>query len=153
MLETPHVVVGAAIAVKVGDPALAIPLALASHFVLDKIPHWNPHLFTETQKLGHPAKNSTILAVVDVTVALALGLFVASVYRNNLGMMITVIACCLVSVLPDLIKWPYYYLKNRWEPLKKWVFFERSIQASAPLVPGILTQLLVVVTGLWWALT
>jgi hypothetical protein len=55
VLETPHVVVGAAIATKVANPALAIPLAFASHFVLEKIPHWNPHLNTELKKFGRLA--------------------------------------------------------------------------------------------------
>ena len=52
MLETPHVIVGAAIAYKVVNPALALPLALGSHFILDITPHWNPHLSTETKKFG-----------------------------------------------------------------------------------------------------
>lgn len=51
MLETPHVLIGAAIATKVGNPFLAIPLAFASHFVLETVPHWNPHLNTETKKI------------------------------------------------------------------------------------------------------
>lgn len=150
MLETPHVVVGAAIAAKVGNPALAIPLALASHFVLDKVPHWNPHLFTETQKLGQPARQSTIIAVVDVALALGIGLFVASRYADDPTMSLTVLACSLASVLPDIIKWPYYYLKNRWEPLRRWVLFERNLQVNAAFWPGILTQLMVITSGLWW---
>ena len=139
MLETPHVVVGAAIAVKVGNPALAIPLAFASHFVLDKIPHWNPHLFTETQKL--------------VGLALIIGLWVTAKFSGDPLRMLTVLACCLASVLPDLVKWPYYYLKNRWKPLTKWVLFERNMQVNANFVPGVLTQFLTIATGLWWILS
>jgi hypothetical protein len=150
VLETPHVVVGAAIAAKVVNPTLAIPLSLMSHFVLDKIPHWNPHLFTETEKLGHPSKKSTIFALADVGLALFLGLLVASKFWGEPTRVATVLACCLASVFPDLIKWPYYYLKARWQPLVNWVLFERKIQVNAPLYPGILTQLLVVITGLWW---
>ena len=153
MLETPHVVVGAAIAVKVGNPALAIPLAFASHFVLDKIPHWNPHLFTETQKLGHPAKKSTLVAFADVGLALIIGLWVTAKFSGDPLRMLTVLACCLASVLPDLVKWPYYYLKSRWKPLTKWVLFERNMQVNANFVPGVLTQFLTIATGLWWILS
>jgi hypothetical protein len=35
-----HVVTGALIATAVAQPAAAIPLALASHFVLDALPHY-----------------------------------------------------------------------------------------------------------------
>jgi len=150
VLETPHVVVGAAIATKVVSPALAIPLALASHFVLDKVPHWNPHLFTETQKLGHPAKKSTFVAVADVGLALVIGLFITSRFATQPERAVTILACCLASVLPDIVKWPYYYLKNRWEPLKRWVLFERSLQVNATFWPGMLTQLLIIATGFWW---
>lgn len=150
MLETPHVIVGAAIAIKVVNPALAIPLAFASHFILDKVPHWNPHLFTETQKLGHPSKNSTILALVDVGAALGLGLFVASRYLDNPTMVFVILTSCLASVAPDLVKWPYYFLKKRGGLLEKWVLFERSIQVNADFWPGILTQVATVAVAFWW---
>lgn len=150
MLETPHVVVGAAIATKVVNPALAIPLALASHFILDKVPHWNPHLYTETQKLGHPAGKTTNIALLDVGIALATGLFIASKFSDDLGKVILILICSLVSVLPDLIKWPYYYLGKRWKPLVKWVLFERSIQVNADFWPGIFSQGLIIATGIFW---
>ena len=62
MLETPHVAVGAAIAVAIPNPYLAIPLALASHMILDHTPHWNPHFYTETKKFGKPTQKSTVFA-------------------------------------------------------------------------------------------
>jgi hypothetical protein len=150
MLETPHVVVGAAIATKVVNPALALPLALASHFILDKVPHWNPHLYTETQKLGHPAKKTTSIAILDVGIALVTGLFIASKFSGDLGKVILILACCLISVLPDLIKWPYYYLGKRWKLLTKWVLFERSIQVNATFWPGLFSQGLIIASGIWW---
>ena len=66
VLETPHVVVGAAIATKVLHPALAIPLAFGSHFILEKVPHWNPHLNSETEKFGRPTRQSTYIVIADV---------------------------------------------------------------------------------------
>src|SRR3970282_1079005 len=86
VLETPHVIVGAAIATKVVHPALAIPLAFASHFVLEKVPHWNPHLNTEKKKFGKITKKSTIIVVIDTLTSILAGGYIAS------------------RVLPD---WPY----------------------------------------------
>lgn len=150
MLETPHVIVGAAIATKVINPALAIPLALGSHFILDKVPHWNPHLFTETKKYGQPSQQSTTIALVDVGAALGLGLFVAFRYADEPMRAAAVLACCLASVLPDLVKWPYYFLKKRGGLLEKWVLFERRLQVDASFWPGVLTQAAVIVAAFWW---
>ncbi|MFZ5932885.1 MAG: hypothetical protein ACOYT7_02310 [Patescibacteria group bacterium] len=150
MLETPHVVVGAAIATHVLTPALAIPLAVGSHFILDKVPHWNPHLFTETQKLGRPAKKSTTIALIDVGIALATGLFLASRFASDPPKMALILTCSLAGVTPDLVKWPYYYLGQRSRLLTRWVLFERSLQVNADFWPGIITQLAVIVAGAWW---
>lgn len=150
MLETPHVVVGALIATKVAHPALAIPLALGSHFVLDKLPHWNPHLYLETQKMGRPSKTSTTIALVDVGVALSLGLALAYQFSPEPSRAILILACSLASVLPDIVKWPYYYLRSRSKLLVRWVRFERSIQVNAAFTPGIITQVLVIFFSFFW---
>lgn len=151
MLETPHVAVGAAIAAKVGNPYLALPLALASHFVLDRIPHWNPHFYTETKKYGKPSNKSTTLAIVDSFAALGLGLAVAGQALPDKTKFAVILAACLLSVLPDQIKTPFFFLKNaRKGWLKKWVTFERGLQVDAPFWPGILTQVAVTLASLWW---
>jgi hypothetical protein len=41
MLSTPHLLVGAAIARSIPNPAIALPAAFLSHFVLDATPHWD----------------------------------------------------------------------------------------------------------------
>lgn len=150
MLETPHVVVGAAIATKVVNPALAIPLAFASHFVLEKVPHWNPHLNTETKKYGAPTKESTRIVIVDSTTALVLGGGIAMSFYPNIVMVATVLASCLASVLPDIIEAPYFFLKQRSETIKKWIAWQKSIQVDTSPVPGLLTQFLTIGAALWW---
>lgn len=42
MMAINHAVTGAIIGLSVDEPALALPLAFASHFVLDAIPHYDP---------------------------------------------------------------------------------------------------------------
>lgn len=41
MTATGHAVIGAVIAAKIGNPALAIPIAIASHIAADAFPHWD----------------------------------------------------------------------------------------------------------------
>ncbi|QQS39516.1 hypothetical protein IPM62_02805 [Candidatus Woesebacteria bacterium] len=50
MLETPHAIVGAVIVSKVVNPYLGLSLAFLSHFVLDKVPHWNPKINTDIKQ-------------------------------------------------------------------------------------------------------
>src|SRR3989338_11425423 len=116
VLETPHVIVGAAIATKIINPALAIPLAFASHFVLEKIPHWNPHLNTEKKKYGKVTKNSTYLVAVDVVISLIIGFSLAFRVMPNTYHAVTILLACFVSVLPDVIEGPYFffYFRNKY---------------------------------------
>jgi hypothetical protein len=41
MTATGHALIGTVIAAKFGNPALAIPIAFASHFAADALPHWD----------------------------------------------------------------------------------------------------------------
>lgn len=150
MLETPHVALGIAIAVKTGNPWVAIPLALASHFLLDRVPHWNPHFYTETQKFGKPKKISTFIAVADEVFAIFLTLFAAYKFWPDVDKTLLILICSFLSVLPDQIKFPYFYFNLRKGLLKKWVDFERSIQVEVKPLLGILTQITVVLITLSW---
>lgn len=152
MLETPHVVVGAAIATAVGDPVLAFPLALGSHFVLDKIPHWNPHTYTETIKNGIPDKNTIILTIVDISTALCVGLYFAFLALPNFALAETIILACFASVLPDVIKYPFFLFKNTRKGLyKKYVDWERAFQVDTEnKLYGLFTQFVIILASLYW---
>lgn len=151
MLETPHVAVGVAIATKFPNPWIAIPLAFASHFVLDKVPHWNPHLYTETQKSGKPSNQSTVISILDITSSFVLGSSFAIKALPDTKMAILILACSLASVLSDVVKYPYYYFGLRQKFLVDWVKFERSIQVDTKSAFwGILTQAGVILASLWW---
>ena len=150
MLETPHVFVGAAIATQIPNPFIAIPLVFASHFVLETVPHWNPHLNTETKKFGKPTRESTLITSADSLIALISGSFIAWRALPNTGTSILILACCLTSVLPDLIEGPYFFLKMRSEWAKKWILFQKSFQNDTTPFWGILTQLLTIFAAILW---
>ncbi len=153
MLETPHVVIGAAIATKIPNPLLAIPLAFASHFILDRIPHWNPHSYTEIQKNNKISQNTTVVALVDVGLSLGLGLFMASRSLPNYGHAVTILASSFAAVAPDVIKSPFFLCGVRKGWIKKWVDFERSLQIETDnIILGLSTQALLIALTLWWAL-
>lgn len=150
MLETPHVLIGAAIATKVGNPFLAIPLAFASHFVLETVPHWNPHLNTETKKYGHPTKRSTVITAIDSTTALVSGSYIAFTALPNTGLAATILACSFFAVLPDVMEGPYFFLKMRRKWVEKWIAFQKSLQSDTTWYWGLLTQLLTIGATILW---
>ncbi len=152
MLETPHVAVGAAIALKIPNPLISIPLAFASHFILERVPHWNPHLNTETEKYGRPTKKSTIIVVADVAFSLLIGGSIAYRALPDTGQAITILAASLAAVLPDIVEGPYFFLGVRNKLLKKWIDLQKSIQSDIDLIPGLATQFITLLVTLWWIL-
>lgn len=153
MLETPHVIVGAAIAARIANPAISLPLVLASHFVLDKVPHWNPHLGTEMKKYGKVKSSSKNIIIVDIMASLFFGTIIASSALPNITHATTILLACFVSVLPDIIEGPYFFLNFKSKLIKRWIDFQRSIQVNTSVVPGLLTQIIIIIAAFWWILT
>lgn len=150
MLETPHVFVGAAIATKIPNPWIAIPLAFASHFVLEMVPHWNPHLNSETQKYGYPTRKSTALVIFDSVTALICGSTIAYSALPDVGHAATILFACLASIIPDLIEAPYFFLRIRNKIIKRWIVFQKSLQSDASPIAGLLTQFITILAAVFW---
>lgn len=153
MVEVTHVLVGVAIATKTANPALALPLAFASHFVLDLIPHWNPHIYTQMKKFGRVNGKTTALVALDSFLSLLIGLLFTLQKYPDLGQMALIVLGAFFAVLPDLLEAPYYFLGTRHPLIVKLVDFEHSLQTKAPLIPGILTQVAVAGAAVWWILS
>ena len=150
MLETPHVIVAAALAYKVGNPALALPLALGSHFVLEKVPHWNPHLNTEKKKYGHLTSQTKRIIFIDSFIALITGFYIASLTLPNLEQAIVIVFACLFSILPDLLEAPYFFWDYKNKSIKKLHKFQKSIQNDTTPLPGLFTQILTILAAILW---
>jgi len=152
MLETPHVAVAAAIASKIPNPLISIPLSFASHFILDITPHWNPHINREIKKYGHPTKESINIIRADSIVALFLGTSLA-LHAPNYHQFLNIMACSLVSVLPDLVEAPYYFFKKKGPIIEKWIAWQKSIQNDVVPWLGLSTQVIVVLASFFWIFT
>lgn len=150
MLETPHVFIGAAIATKIPNPLISIPLAFASHFIMEMVPHWNPHLNTETKKFGHVTRKSTWIVITDSTLALICGSFIAYRALPNTGHAITILLASFASILPDLIEAPYFFLKIKNKFIEKWISIQRSIQNDTNFLAGMLTQFITIFATIFW---
>lgn len=150
MVELPHVLVGAAIATKVSNPFLGITLAFASHFILDLIPHSNPHIYTELKKQGKLQGKTIRWVILDSASALIAGLAIASFSLPDLNKALVVVLASFFAVLPDLLEAPYYFLGTKHPWIVRLVEFEHSLQTNTSFIPGTLTQVAVSITALWW---
>jgi hypothetical protein len=153
VLETPHALVGAAIAVAIPNPVIALPLAFASHFVLDMVPHWNPHLNTELKTYGHVTKKSRNIVIFDVLVALVSGFFLATQYANNTAHTITILLGAFAAVLPDVIEGPYFFLNYKNKFIDRWLTFQKAIQVDTDPLPGLTTQIATIIACFWWVIS
>lgn len=150
MLETPHVVIGALIATKIANPVLAIPLSFLSHFALEQVPHWNPHLNTEKKKYGKITTQSTAIVIGDVIVSLALGGFIATRFMPDFGRTLTVLFSSFFAVLPDVIEGPYFFLNMKSEFIDKWIKFQKALQVDTTPFWGLATQVVTIIAAFIW---
>ena len=152
MLETPHVIVAAAIAFKIGNPAIALPLALGSHFILEKVPHWNPHLNTELKKYGSLTDQTKNIIVADTVASILGGTYIASLVLPDTIHAATILAACFMGALPDIAEAPYFLWHKKSKFLENLVKFQKSIQNDTSLLPGLLTQAATILAAFLWIL-
>lgn len=150
MVELPHTIVGAAIAVKIGNPALALPLAFASHFVLDMLPHWNPQISSEKRILGELRPKTKKVIAIDVVVSLIVGTLIATSVLPDVRHFVVVLLGAFFAVLPDVLEGPYFFFNQQNRFISTLLKFQQSLQFKVPFIPGVLTQVLLSITALWW---
>ncbi len=154
MLSISHAVTGAFIAVKVGNPALAVPLILLSHYIEDAVPHWD--VGTGMSK----GIKSPLLALRHEILDLALaGVLVLVFFPTPLPFFQTSLLSFLQSpaiwgsmlgLLPDFLEAP----RNFWKSEPAWLRpinrFHASFHHSIPRpLDGLVPQLLLLV-ALWF---
>lgn len=129
---------GAAIASKF-EPTVGLPLAFASHFALDAIPHYDG---------VYPNRPYKVLPVLQTLFDFLLGiLLLANLTANNPQQNYLVLAA-LVAILPDIQVGLYlnYKLFMFLKPLVDWHII---IQRKPPTWVGMLTTILVSILSIW----
>lgn len=104
MLLTFHTLAGAAIASQVQNPLAAWPLALASHFALDLMPHWD--FFTNGVHLNRLVKAAI---AGDVILSLLIGIIFAIKTPGNA---VNILGACFFACLPDILEAPHFFAKH-----------------------------------------
>lgn len=94
MLTTPHAAAGIAIGAIIPNPLLAAPVAIASHFLLDMVPHWQETLAPYT-----PTRKTYIRIPIDITLAVGITLLAIHWQPQNTGAIWT---GAIFANMPDL---------------------------------------------------
>jgi len=142
MLEFAHALTGGIIAYKISSPAVSLPLAFFSHFLLDLLPHWNPSLTKEKQKFHQIRPKIFFFVLADCLFGLFLGLFLAFKSLPSTTKALTVIFGCFFGILPDLVESPYYFLNLNHPLFQKIINFQSKRQFNTTPFWGILFQVL-----------
>lgn len=100
-----HVLAGAIIAAAIPQPAVALPLAFLSHFVLDALPHYG-------DKNGRSwlGRHFDLILITDGIIS---AIFLSTVIITQPENWLLMIACAVVAVIPDLLWLPYYLADKR----------------------------------------
>lgn len=108
MIGLNHALTGAAIGIAVREPLLVVPLAFASHFALDVIPHFGGH---QVYTWGN--KHFTRIIIADGIACLSvIGLIIVT----NPALALPVLLGVFFAMLPDGLLVHYYTKK----PLNNW---------------------------------
>jgi len=136
--------VGISVAYVLQNPLIAPPLSLMLHFVGDVLPHWD--FYTNTTKEQKTTGWRPLAVMADFGLGIAIGV-TATLYAlwvlRDATLALTVFFSGVMSVLPDVLTGPSIYMKNANSIFKKMHEFQRKLNTSAPLVVGVLTQLVV----------
>lgn len=136
MTATAHALIGASLAVKITNPYLGIPLAIASHFAADLIPHWDAGT-------NHKKKSRNRLiaeAALDVLLGFALVFLLFGNIVNPVYLWTMVVA----AQLPDWLEAPSFMLGWHVPPFS-WVdWLGHKLQSRMQLPWGLVTQVVIV---------
>lgn len=153
MYLTVHASVGALIGKTVGNnPLLGFVLGFLSHFLLDKIPHADPHIslpehFGETIRPSKPVVGFITIVLLDSLLVAALTSFLITKNIIPSSSILSIIG----SVLPDFAFGFYFLTKNKY--LKKFHEFHEKMHFDPKKYPvnkllGNITQLSVLILSM-----
>lgn len=130
MLETPHALVGMVIVAAIPNPWVSLPLAFLSHFAVDMLPHWN------WQPDARP------LSLLGITLDLILLEIILARLAFQSPLQWGLVGGAFFAILPDLLEAPHIFFGFQNKYLQKLCDFQKSIQNRAPVLPGVVTQVL-----------
>ena len=138
MTATAHALIGASIAVKFANPFLGIPLAVASHFVADLIPHWD----AGTNHRKKTKNRLRVEAAFDVLLGFGLSYLLFSTLVDPVYLFVMIIA----AQSPDWLEAPSWMFGFKVPPFSWLDWLGHKLQTRMQLPWGLVTQVVIVGT-------
>jgi hypothetical protein len=157
MIFSPHIVVGAVIGAKTHNLGLIIILGLASHFILDRIPHWEYDISKNMDdfRTGRKIKGLSGLFLkifLDAFIGLLIVL-IPVIQRNllDLKFLMFIFLGILFSVLPDILWGLSGFIKNKFfdtcAKIHSAFHFQKQKEGKITFL-GLFTQIVVIIFAL-----
>lgn len=146
MTATNHALSGAVIGLAISQPAIALPLAFASHFMLDAIPHFGLANYEE-REANKQLFHRILYADAILLAALLVFLLVA-------GAGWLAFVCLFLAGSPDFV-WAYRYIfiekfgSRPFPPMNLFSRFHSRIQWSQTLKIGFVVELVFAIVFLF----
>lgn len=139
MTATGHAIIGTVIAAKIGNPTIAVPIAIASHFLADAIPHWDTGY--------HRKQKSKIKFLIESAIDVGIGFILSFVLiqlffpKTNLSYAFFMV---VMAQLPDWLTAPYLFFNIKFAPFR-WIYeFQKKFDSRMGLPWGFVNQLAVI---------
>ncbi len=146
MLSIAHTTTGAFIATKVHNPLISIPLILASHYLLDAVPHWDAGTGLSS---GKKTPRQAIMAEIpDLIIS---GLFVIAYFQWGKPLSFTWQGLApywggFLGLLPDFLEAPKNFLHYEPKLLQPLNRFHHQVHHSIPKpLAGIIPQVILLI--------
>ena len=140
MTATGHALIGTVIAAKIGNPVLAIPIALASHFAADALPHWDTGYHR-----AHKSKRKFFLqSFLDVILGFILSYILIILFfpTTSLAYAFFII---IMAQLPDWLTAPYLFFNMKFAPFC-WIYkIQKHFDRSLGMPWGIVNQIVIII--------
>jgi len=128
MLSIAHGSTGALIASKIPNPFISFPIILASHFLEDRIPHWDVGQgLTEGKKRKLDAFLQELFFDFPLSIIIVYALFqIGRPFDWHIWF------GWFVGLLPDIVEFPYLFLRIRGKYINRFASFHNSFHQSTP---------------------
>jgi len=138
MLVVTHALVGGLIASKIPNPVVFSPLIITSHFLLDRIPHWDLGTgFRKRKKIIN-----FFLGWADLISAIGICWFI---FQKNLPFNPLLWTGVFFSLLPDFLEFPALFLNWKFFPFDKLELIHSQIFHRKTKFPqGLIPQVLII---------
>ena len=139
MTATGHAIIGTIIAAKIGNPALAIPIAITSHIAADLVPHWDVATNGNGKGDGKVLKN----AIIDVVFGFLLSFLIIQLFFP----LVNLVYAFVVIIASQLLDWlmvPYYLFNSKNKFSRAVYKFQKLFDNRLDKPWGIISQAIVV---------